>query len=133
MYALAYFDAGQLGATTWNLGALYLLPELRSERFETFRQQRYTLMDLYAAIASDTLVELDAEHRPGSEDLPFRLVETVVNARADVESGRPNPTADAAGIAAAAVRVLGWSGPITAVHQRAEALLTGDTGIVAGQ
>lgn len=130
MYALAYFDSGQLGASTWNLGALYLLPELRSERFETFRDHRYTLMGLYAAIASDTLDQLGSQRRPGTEDLPFRLVETVVNARADRENGRSDPTADAAGIAAAALRVLGWTGDVTALHESAEALLESVVGIV---
>lgn len=133
MYALAYFDAGQLAASTWNLGALYLLPELRTERFESFRRRRHTLMGLYAAIASAALNELagpDAERRPGTADLPFRLVETVVNARADVESGRLDPTADAAGIAAAALQVLGWTGPLTSLHRRAEALLASAAGIV---
>ncbi|MDV6260453.1 TetR/AcrR family transcriptional regulator [Rhodococcoides yunnanense] len=130
MYALAYFDAGQLAASTWNLGALYLLPELRSERFETFRDHRYTLMSLYAAIASDTLDQLDSERRSGTEDLPFRLVETVVNARADRENGRRDPTADAAGIAEAALRVLGWTGDVTALHRSAETLLEAVVGIV---
>ena len=123
MYALAYFDAGQLSASTWNLGALYLLPELRSERFETFRDHRYTLMGLYAAIASDTVAELGAAPRPGTVDLPFRLVETVVNARADLENGRPDAMADAAAIAAAALRVLGWSADVTPLHDAAQALL----------
>ena len=123
MYALAYFDAGQLGASTWNLGALYLLPELRSERFETFRDHRYTLMGLYAAIASDTVAELGATPRPGTVDLPFRLVETVVNARADLENGRPDALADAAAIAEAALRVLGWSADVSELHDTARALL----------
>ena len=130
MYALAYFDAGQLAASTWNLGALYLLPELRSERFEAFRDHRYTLMSLYAAIASDTVVQLGSERRPGTEDLPFRLVETVVNARADRENGRRDPTVDAAGIAEAALRVLGWTADVTALHDSAEALLETVVGIV---
>lgn len=128
MYALAYFDAGQLSVSTWNLGALYLLPELRTERFESFRHRRYALMSLYAAMASGTLVELGAAHRPGAEDLPFRLVETVVNARADIENGRSDPTSDAAGIAEAALRVLGWTGSIEPIHERAEALLAAVAG-----
>lgn len=120
MYALALFDAGQLGRSTWNLGALYLLPELRNERFETFREHRHALMDLYASIAAEVLDVGTAAAIPGTEDLPFRLVETVVNGRADAESGRTSPTADYARVVAeAAVRVLGWSGSVDALHSAA--------------
>jgi hypothetical protein len=87
-------------------------------------------MSLYAAIASDTVVQLGSERRPGTEDLPFRLVETVVNARADRENGRRDPTVDAAGIAEAALRVLGWTADVTALHESAEALLETVVGIV---
>ena len=127
---LVVADCSQLCASRWNLGALYLLPELRSERFETFRDHRYTLMSLYAAIASDTVVQLGSERRPGTEDLPFRLVETVVNARADRENGRRDPTVDAEGIAEAALRVLGWTGDVTSLHRSAEVLLEEVAGIV---
>ncbi|MDJ0393703.1 TetR/AcrR family transcriptional regulator [Rhodococcus sp. G-MC3] len=124
MYALALFDADQLGRSRWNLGALYLLPELRDERFETFREHRYALMDLYGEIASSMLVALGVDALPGAEDLPFRLVETVVNRRADVESGRSESARNYARvIAESAVRVLGWSGSVVSVHERAVELL----------
>ncbi|WP_072804968.1 TetR/AcrR family transcriptional regulator [Rhodococcoides yunnanense] len=112
VYALAWFDADQLSRSRWNLGALYLLPELREERFDAFRQHRYELMDLYASLASAMIVESGVELVPGTEDLPFRLVETVVNGRADRENGRGESSAEYAQVvAAAAVRVLGWTGP----------------------
>lgn len=124
MYALALFDADQLSRSTWNLGALYLLPELREDRFSTFRQHRYTLMSRYSRIAASVLVGLGADAVPGTEDLPFRLVETVVNCRADAENGRSTTTPDYARvIAEAAVRVLGWTGSLNALHTEALELL----------
>ncbi|WP_338888035.1 TetR/AcrR family transcriptional regulator [Rhodococcus sovatensis] len=128
MYALALFDAGQLGRSTWNLGALYLLPELRNERFETFRAHRHALMDLYASIAAEVL-DGTVGAVPGTEDLPFRLVETVVNGRADAESGRPSPAGDYARVVAeAAVRALGWTGSVAELHAEA---VTFSEGILA--
>ncbi|SNT18225.1 TetR/AcrR family transcriptional regulator [Rhodococcoides kyotonense] len=125
MYALALFDADQLTRSTWNLGALYLLPEVRADRFESFRRHRYALMDLYASLASSMLGELGADALPGTQDLPFRLVETVVNGRADVENGRVASTAwSPALIADAAVRVLGWTGSTESLRSGAR-ILTG--------
>ena len=124
MYALALFDADQLGRSRWNLGALYLLPELRDDRFETFRGHRYALMDLYREIASSMLADKRLTAMPGAEDLPFRLVETVVNRRADIEAGHSAPHGDHARvIAESAVRVLGWSGELESVHARAVELV----------
>lgn len=124
MYALAFFDADQLGRSTWNLGALYLLPELREERFETFRQHRYALMDRYAQIAASVLADLGIDAMPGTEDLPFRLVETVVNGRADAENGRTKNRDDHARVVAvAAVRVLGWAGTAEDLHTEAVRIL----------
>lgn len=124
VYALAWFDADQLSRSRWNLGALYLLPELREERFETFREHRYALMDLYASLASSMLEEIGADAAPGAEDLPFRLVETVVNGRADVENGRTGFSEQYAEvIAEAAVRVLGWTGGTDSLRAEAARIL----------
>lgn len=124
MYALALFDADQLAASKWNLGALYLLPELRESRFDQFRQHRSALMDRYAAIAADVLAEPDFGAPDGTEEIPFRLVETVVNTRVDSENGRGRGgSGHAHVIASAAVRVLGWTGDIGELRARADALL----------
>ncbi|OZF03674.1 TetR/AcrR family transcriptional regulator [Rhodococcoides fascians] len=123
MYALALFDADQLCRSRWNLGALYLLPEIREPRFDTFRAHRHALMDRYASIAADVLRGTTAA-LPGTEELPFRLVETVVNGRADAESGRDASGEDYARVVAeAAVRVLGWSGSVDELHTEATPLL----------
>lgn len=125
MYALALYDADQLCRSRWNLGALYLLPELREDRFATFRAHRYALMDLYASIASEVLDDISVgERQTGMQEIPFRLVETVVNSRADSENGRTMVEADHARVVAqAAVRSLGWTGPMDRVDARARALI----------
>lgn len=127
MYALTWFDAKQLATSRWNLGALYLLPELRSHRFEPFRAQRGILMDLYTEFAHDALVDIDPVRDVDIRitQLPFRLVETVINTRSDVESdsaGIP-PSADV--IADAAIRILGWKGATTPLASRTAELLAG--------
>lgn len=124
MYALAWFDADQLCRSRWNLGALYLLPELRDERFATFRAHRYALMDLYAEIAASTMSDLGADALPGTEQLPFRLVESVVNTRADTEYGQtPDPAEYASIVAESAIRILGFTGPVGRVRTAAAAIL----------
>ncbi|MET4047532.1 MULTISPECIES: TetR/AcrR family transcriptional regulator [unclassified Rhodococcus (in: high G+C Gram-positive bacteria)] len=120
MYAMAWFDADQLSRSRWNLGALYLLPELRTDRFGSFRESRFTLMNLYATIAGGVVQELESDVSAGTEELPFRLVETIVNGRADTENGRGSAGLHHAPlIATAAVRVLGFSGDIDGIHDRA--------------
>ncbi|QLY32446.1 TetR/AcrR family transcriptional regulator [Nocardia huaxiensis] len=82
LYALAWFDVSQLCASRWNLGALYLLPELRSERFAVFRERRDELRRHYEQLAAAVAVEAGGGV-PGVELLPFRLVESVINIRSD--------------------------------------------------
>jgi AcrR family transcriptional regulator len=84
LYALSWFDVRQLSAARWNLGALYLLPELRSERFAAFRLRRNELRDRYERLAAAVAGDLAA----GAWALPFRLVESVINFRSD-EAGAP--------------------------------------------
>lgn len=124
MFALMWFDAGQLGASRWNLGSLYLLPELRNDRFADFRRKRLRLMAVYADIAEATLAELGEPESRGRAELPFRMVETVVNVRADSEDGRGTIDPDyALVLAEAAVRSLGWVGSIASLRADAEELL----------
>ena len=76
---LARFDAGQLARSRWNLGALYLLPELRTERFAEFRSARSELARIYAQLAGEVLGNQADPRR----HLPFRLVESVISMRSD--------------------------------------------------
>jgi len=77
LHALAAFDGGQLLTGRWNLGALYLLPELRGARLEPFWSDRERLRLHYLAL-SRAVVEQTGVHEAAA-DLPFRLVESLVN------------------------------------------------------
>lgn len=105
LHALVIGDATQLCAGRWNLGALYLLPELRAERFEPFRRRRADLRGAYRSLARAVIAECAGP--PEADDLPFRLVESVINSRSDdavVPDERPWV------IAEGALRVLGFDG-----------------------
>jgi AcrR family transcriptional regulator len=103
LHALAMFDGGQLLSGRWNLGALYLQPELRGARLEPFWSDRERLrlhyFALSRAIVNDTGVD------EAAADLPFRLVESLVNMWAT----QPNPQRSALPehVADACIRVLG--------------------------
>ncbi len=100
--ALVIADCSQLCASRWNLGALYLLPELRIERFAQFRASREELRCRYRALAAQVIAECDGI--VDADDLPFRLVESVINRRSDNEECTPEAPVV---IADAALRILG--------------------------
>ncbi len=77
LHALAAFDGHQLLSGNWNLGALYLLPEVRADRLEPFWSDRERLRLHYLA-QSQKVLERTHVH-PAAADLPFRLVESLVN------------------------------------------------------
>ena len=77
LHALAAFDGDQLLGGTWNLGALYLLPELRADRLEPFWSDRERLRQHYLML-SRAVLQRTGVH-PAAADLPFRLVESLVN------------------------------------------------------
>ncbi|MEU5759607.1 helix-turn-helix domain-containing protein [Nocardia sp. NPDC047648] len=120
LYALALFDVRQLCASRWNLGALYLLPELRTERFAAFRLRRDELRGHYEAFAALVLSECAAPSAPGTESLPFRLVETVIGMRSDEGAA---PMYAERTIPGAVLRTLGWSGDLDAIRAEAVVLL----------
>ncbi|MFI2284407.1 TetR/AcrR family transcriptional regulator [Nocardia beijingensis] len=120
LYALALFDVRQLCASRWNLGALYLLPELRTERFAAFRLRRDELRGHYEALAAQVLAEVGVVNVPGTESLPFRLVETVISIRSD-EGTAPRYAERA--IPGAVLRTLGWSGDLDPIRAEAVVLL----------
>ncbi|MFB7722159.1 TetR/AcrR family transcriptional regulator [Nocardia sp. NPDC056100] len=109
LYALARFDVDQLCAARWNLGALYLLPELRSERFAAFRARRDELRRHYEILAAAVISEAGNPTVPGADLLPFRLVESVINIRSD--EGAPPEYAERL-IPDAMLRLLGFSGDL---------------------
>ncbi|MGV0627066.1 TetR/AcrR family transcriptional regulator [Mycolicibacter minnesotensis] len=102
LHTLVVADTAQLCGGDWNLGTLYLLPELRLERFAAFRERRGALRDHYRQLSRAVAIE---HHGPEhADDLPFRLVEAVINRRSDdgtCPPDQPWTTAEAA------LRVLG--------------------------
>ncbi|RVW04034.1 TetR/AcrR family transcriptional regulator [Rhodococcus xishaensis] len=124
MYALALFDTSQLAAARWNLGALYLLPEVSTERFADFRRLRNELMVRYSSFALDALrANGGSDCGPGTPELPFRLVEAMIGARSDANSRARTFVLTPHTIAAASLRTLGWSGPTESIAHSAVALL----------
>jgi AcrR family transcriptional regulator len=129
LHALATFDVTQLTATKWNLGALYLLPELLSDRFEPFRTQRTLLRGHYRHLADLALAEIAADAgttSPALADLPFRIVESAIATRADIERGLlPGPENEgAAGLLAdTCLRALGWTNSMDEIRAESRALL----------
>lgn len=117
LYALAWFDISQLLASRWNLGALYLLPELRSDRFAKFREGRDALRRHYEVLSAAVIAEAGTGAVAGAELLPFRLVESVINMRSD-EGAAPEYAEQL--IPDAILRLLCWTGSLT--ETRAAAL-----------
>ncbi|WP_043625787.1 TetR/AcrR family transcriptional regulator [Nonomuraea candida] len=111
LWELCHRDARLLCSGPYNLGALYLLPEVRTERFAGFRRMRDELKGVYAALLAATsagaaLAPADRELRT---DLLFALVEGVILIRRDTP-GEPAATAMetlAAATADAALRLAG--------------------------
>lgn len=110
LHALTLVDCTQLWEDPWNVGILYLLPEVRTERFERFHRQRAQLRDRYRALSRAVLAEAapdDGYRGPEvDDDVVFRLSETLPNLRADGagRADQPMRTADLG------LRVLGWRG-----------------------
>ncbi|WP_040585771.1 TetR/AcrR family transcriptional regulator [Segniliparus rugosus] len=120
LYALALSDSEQLITSRWNLGALYLLPEVRAERFVAFQEKRTALRGCYEQLASAVAAEHGAP--TGMRRLPFRLVESVIIERAEF-AGAPGSGASPELIAEAALRMLGCADGLEAIRGQALALL----------
>ena len=76
------FDVTQLATSRWNLGVLYLLPEIRTPAFDPFRADRLALRDIYRSLAAEVIGADATDPRCA---LPFRLVESVIGLRSDGE------------------------------------------------
>ncbi|MGB3480709.1 MAG: helix-turn-helix domain-containing protein [Mycobacterium sp.] len=112
LHLLMVSDGLQLCGGRWNLGALYLLPELRVERFAGFRAKRAQLRGHYGELARQVITECDGV--ADADDLPFRLVESVINRRSD-DNGCPEEQPWV--IADGALRSLGWAGDFAALRR----------------
>jgi AcrR family transcriptional regulator len=84
LHALASFDGAQLLNGPWNLGALYLMPELREARLAEFWAERERLRLHYLDLSLATMATYVCGDAVSDDaaDLPFRLVESLVNIRA---------------------------------------------------
>lgn len=127
LHELVTADCRLLLEAPANVGALYLLPEVRAERFAEFRAQRDRLRDAYA-----TLIARAAA--PGAAlgpldvlaDVVFGLVESVIAVRgrdAVTDPGQcPAAVLDASAlvttVARSTMRVLGWDEPALARIER---------------
>ncbi len=105
LYAVAAMDVRTLCRTPYNIGTLYLLPEVRAERFDAFRAERGRLQASYGALGAlaateDVARSLSAE-RIG--ELLIQLVEVVIQIR---HSREPDP-ADTDAIASSCLRLCG--------------------------
>lgn len=118
LYALALADVRQLRTARWNLGALYLLPELRTERFAAFRRRRDELREHYELLAAESAA--DAGQSDDAKILPFRMVETVIGIRSDAGAA---PADTERLIPDAIVRIVGHGAEIARVRTVAEQLL----------
>ena len=76
---LARFDAAQLVDERWNLGSLYLLPEVGDDRYAQFRTARSELAAAYETLAAAVL----DDPTDTRSLLPFRLVESMIMLRSD--------------------------------------------------
>ena len=103
LHALALFDGRQLLDGRWNLGALYLQPELRGAHLEPFWSDRERLRLHYLAISKAVVAHTGVDE--AAADLPFRLVESLVN----MWTKQPGPerTRLPEHVADACIRVLG--------------------------
>ncbi|MGW0157685.1 TetR/AcrR family transcriptional regulator [Mycobacterium sp. NPDC003323] len=110
LHALSYLDCRLLWDSPWNLGILYLLPEVRDPRFGEFHSQRAELREAYRRLSHQVIDTVptapDALDIGRDADAVFRLVESLPNLRADGlgEPDQPRRTADLA------VHLLGWRG-----------------------
>lgn len=85
LYALSYFDVSLLSEGPANVGALYHLPEVRSERFEEFRRDRDLLRDEYGARigAGYAAGTFGASAAPAvTTELVFAFAESIISLRA---------------------------------------------------
>jgi AcrR family transcriptional regulator len=109
LHALAAFDGDQLLGGQWNLGALYLLPELREARLEPFWSDRERLRLHYLATSRAVIEQTGVSE--AAADLPFRLVESLVNMWS-LPAG-PERSALPVHVADACMRVLGIADDVT--------------------
>ncbi|MGC5002936.1 helix-turn-helix domain-containing protein [Streptomyces sp. NBC_00353] len=107
LWELCRSDVALLCGGPYNLGALYVLPEVRAERFAGFNRVRDELKEAYGTLLAATRAgaALDEGELALRTDLVFGLIEGVILVR---RSGPERPVAAfAAATADAALRIVG--------------------------
>ncbi|MFE4960201.1 TetR/AcrR family transcriptional regulator [Streptomyces sp. NPDC056653] len=107
LWELCRSDVALLCGGPYNLGALYVLPEVRAERFAGFHRVRDELKEAYGTLLAATRAgaALDEGELALRTDLVFGLIEGVILVR---RSGPDRPVAAfAAATADAALRIVG--------------------------
>ncbi|MET4541713.1 AcrR family transcriptional regulator [Arthrobacter bambusae] len=94
LHAVVLFDGSQLCTSRWNLGVLYHLPEARAEIFQPFMAARTELRTIYGELGQELAAVSSAD--AGLGDTAFRLVESLINLRADglISKDSASTTAD---------------------------------------
>jgi AcrR family transcriptional regulator len=124
LYAMAAMDVRTLSRTPHNIGTLYLLPEVRAERFDAFRTERGRLQENYGSLgalaAADGVVRSMSAERIG--ELLIQLVEVVIQMR----HSREPDAADADAIASSCLRLCGLGeAAVATARDEARTLLSG--------
>lgn len=120
LHAVALADGSHLCSGRWNVGILYHLPEVRSERFSRFLADREELQQLYRVLGSAAVrgpLSFGGLQRHG--ELAFRLVESLISLRIDgqIHPGSPLEVADAA------VVLCGGMEDLVAIREESRALI----------
>ncbi|WP_306317041.1 MULTISPECIES: TetR/AcrR family transcriptional regulator [unclassified Streptomyces] len=107
LWALCHSDVALLCGGPHNLGALYLLPEVQTDRFTVFHEVRAELKESYAQLlaATEPGSALDARELALRADLVFGLTESVILIRRAAPEREPGSLAEAT--ADAALRIAG--------------------------
>ncbi|MEU7718359.1 TetR/AcrR family transcriptional regulator [Streptomyces tibetensis] len=127
LHAVAVMDVRTLSGTAYNIGTLYLLPEVRAERFDAFRAERGRLRDSYGALGALAATADVARTMPAGRlgELLIQLVEVVIQIR----RSREPEAADTDAIASSCLRLCGLGEPeVRAAQDEARVLLSRLTG-----
>ncbi|KMS76516.1 TetR family transcriptional regulator [Streptomyces viridochromogenes] len=122
LYAVAATDVRTLSRTPYNIGTLYLLPEVLAERFDAFRADRGRLQESYGALGALAAAEGVARSLPPERigELLIQLVEVVIQIR----RSREPEAADRDAIASSCLRLCGLGEPaVAAARDEAHVLL----------
>ncbi|MGQ5654883.1 MULTISPECIES: TetR/AcrR family transcriptional regulator [unclassified Streptomyces] len=122
LYAVAATDVRTLSRTPYNIGTLYLLPEVRAERFDAFRAERGRLQKSYGTLGALAATESVVGSLPAERlgQLLIQLVEVVIQIR----RFREPEAADTDAIASSCLRLCGLSeSAVTTARNEAHTLL----------